>query len=178
MVAIVAALELTNTTHFFHKGPKKLPTFPISTPTTGSASTNNQKGQIAATSQTTSNTQTQPENNKDSTGSSNQSVTLVEPSGNFVSNHHPNIGGSPAPNTITSVCTTTPGASCQIIFTKDSLTKSLPSQITDKGGSTYWNNWNINSVGLTAGSWQVKAVATMNNQTKSATDPMQLVVAP
>src|ERR1700733_4101879 len=37
-------------------------------------------------------------------------AVLVMPSGDFVSNHHPNLSGSPAPNLITSSCTTTSGA--------------------------------------------------------------------
>jgi len=107
---------------------------------------------------------------------SNSSTTLVAPSGDFVSDHHPNLSGSPAPNTMTSVCNTTAGASCQIFFTNNSVVKSLPSQVANSGGSVYWN-WTLQSVGLTAGSWQIKAVATMGTQTQSTNDATTLVVS-
>jgi len=112
-----------------------------------------------------------------SSGSGGSSAVLIAPSGSFVSNHHPSLSGSPAPNTVTSVCNTTPGATCQITFTMDSVTKSLPSQTVDSGGSTYWTNWKLQDVGLTAGSWKVNAIASLNGQTKTASDAMSLVVS-
>lgn len=105
------------------------------------------------------------------------SAVLVAPTGDFVSNHHPNLSGSPAPNTMSSVCNTTPGASCQINFTKDGVVKSLPSEVADAGGSAYWN-WKLQDYGLTSGSWQIQAVTSLNGQTKSATDALDLVVNP
>lgn len=111
--------------------------------------------------------------NKAITGSS---ATLFTPTGDFVSNHHPNLSGSPAPNSMSSVCDTTPGASCKITFTKDGVTKSLASQTTDANGSTYWY-WKLQDIGLTTGSWKVQAIASLNSQTKSASDAMDLVVA-
>lgn len=110
-------------------------------------------------------------------GSAGSSTELITPSGSFVSDHHPNLSGSPAPNTITSVCNTTPGASCQITFTMDGVTKSLHAQTADSGGSTYWSNWKLQDVGLTAGSWKVQATASLNGQTKTASDAMALVVS-
>lgn len=106
-------------------------------------------------------------------------ISLLIPSGNFVSDHHPNLGGSPAPNTLTSVCVTTPGASCTITFinTNGDITKTLPAQVTDRGGATYWN-WQMQTIGLTSGTWTIKATASLGNQTKTATDPMQLTVSP
>lgn len=110
---------------------------------------------------------------------SNSTVSspLVQPSGGFVSNHHPNLSDLPAPNSIVSVCNTTPGATCQVFFTKDGVQKSLPAQVTDSGGSTYWS-WTLQNIGLTTGSWQVKATATLGYQTQSASDVMELVVSP
>jgi len=104
------------------------------------------------------------------------SSTLFTPSGDFVSNHHPNLSGSPAPNTISSVCNTTPGASCKITFTQGDLVKSLSSQTTDANGSTYWS-WKLQDVGLTQGTWKIEAVASLNGQTSTASDAMDLVVA-
>jgi hypothetical protein len=115
------------------------------------------------------------------TGSTTEGVpsnlSLLEPSGNFVSNHHPNLGGSPAPSAEQSVCNTTPGASCYIKFTKGDITKTLASQATDGNGSTYWN-WDIKDSGFTEGSWQITATATLNGLTKSTTDSQDLVVQP
>jgi hypothetical protein len=102
-------------------------------------------------------------------------VTLLTPTGSFVSNHHPNLGGSPAPNTESSVCTSTSGATCKITFTKDGVTKSLATETTDNGGSAYWD-WKLQDIGLTAGSWQVQAEVSLSGQTKTATDAMDLTV--
>lgn len=118
----------------------------------------------------------QPGDNKNNGGTA-APTKLLAPSGNFVSNHHPNLSGSPAPSTITSVCTTTPGGMCQITFSKNGVTKTLPSQMTDRGGSTYWNDWSLQTYQLTAGSWQVTATASLNGQTQSTTDALMLEVS-
>ncbi|HSW98361.1 MAG TPA: hypothetical protein VLF71_00835 [Candidatus Saccharimonadales bacterium] len=104
-------------------------------------------------------------------------ATLTAPQGNFVSNHHPNLGGTPAPNSEQSVCNTTPGAICEIIFTKDGVTKSLQPQTADSGGAAYWS-WKLQDVGLTAGSWHVSAQSTLGSQNKTADDAITLEVAP
>lgn len=164
LIGVVAILDVTNVTHFFHKDTKKY----IDTPTTGGSSANEQKGEPS----TGNNSGSQPTDNK---GSSNDgSVFLLTPAGDFVSNHNPGSNGSPLSES--SVCTTTPGATCQITFTKDGVTKLLPAQVTDQGGSSYWNNWTLQQYGLTPGSWQIKAVATLNGQTKTATDAINLTV--
>ncbi len=118
------------------------------------------------------------ENNEKSEGTTPSSdTTLEEPTGSFVSNHHPNLGGSPAPNNIQSSCTTTPGAKCTITLTKNGTTKSLGEKTTNDDGSAYWD-WKLQDVGITEGSWQVTATANLNGQTKSATDPIALEVKP
>ena len=149
-----------------------------SQPITASQATKGELSQPGAAGQsnkTGTSANTQPDNSKDQPAGS--SATLVTPTGDFVSDHHPNLSGSPAPNLESSVCTTTPGASCKITFTKDGVTKALTPETTDLGGSAYWD-WKLQDVGLTAGSWQIQAVATLNGQTMSATDAMNLVVAP
>jgi hypothetical protein len=108
---------------------------------------------------------------------STPSKTLFAPSGNFVSNHNPNMSGKPAPNLIQSVCVTTPGATCTITFTKDGTTKSLPNQTADGEGATYWD-WKLQDIGLSAGEWKIQAKATLNGQTKTTDDPLNLRVAP
>ena len=99
---------------------------------------------------------------------------LVQPTGNFVSAHK-NV---PVTASLSSVCNTSSGATCQIVFTSGSESHSLPAQTTDLGGSTYWNSWTPESIGLTPGSWTIKAVATLGSDTKSNTDALMLEVAP
>lgn len=117
-------------------------------------------------------------NSGNSTTSSDNSLTntLLAPTGNFVSNHRPNLSGSPAPNVLTSVCNTTPGAYCQISFSMNGITKDLPKEKTDSGGAAYWNNWSIQNIGLQVGSWKITAIATLSGQSKTASDPMLLVI--
>lgn len=91
----------------------------------------------------------------------------------LVSNHYPGKNGSPT--TEQSVCNTTPGASCYIQFTMGNATKKLSAQVAGSSGATIWN-WDINTAGLTSGSWQITAVASLGNQTKTASDPQALVI--
>lgn len=100
---------------------------------------------------------------------------LAAPTGTFVSDHHVRLGASVG---LTSVCNTTPGAECQITVTKDGVTKSLLAETTDAGGAAYWNDWTPQSIGLSVGSWQVKATATLGHQSKTALDALALTVAP
>jgi hypothetical protein len=118
----------------------------------------------------------QSNNDKDQ-ATTDVNTPLTTPTGSFVSNHNPNLSGSPAPNSMQSTCTTTPGAKCQITFKLGSTTKSLPAQQTDRGGSAYWS-WELQDIGLTEGSWEVTAKATLGSQTKTATDSMKLEIKP
>ena len=103
------------------------------------------------------------------------SVTPSTPLGTFVSNHRPNLSGSPTPNTETSTCTTTPGVQCQIRFTNNNIVKSLPSQLTDSNGNTNWS-WKLQDIGLTSGSWKISAIAINGSHTSTANDSMNLEV--
>lgn len=122
-------------------------------------------------STTSTNTTKQP------TPSSGVTGNLIAPTGSFVSNHHPNLSGSPAPNQEQSVCNTTPGATCDIEFTNNGITKSLGAKTADSSGATYWT-WTLQSIGLAHGSWKITAKATLNNQTKTAIDALLLDVQP
>ncbi len=166
VVGIFAVLELTNTTYIFHK--KKVPlTIPVDT-------TKSIPAQTKSTPSNSSNTsgQTTINQNKIPSPSTDTSSTLVQPYGTFVSNHMPGQNGSDMNEQ--SACDTTPGATCYIQLT-DSGGKStkLPSQTVGNDGSTIWN-WDANI--LTSGDWQVTAIASLNGQTKSATDPTKLVI--
>jgi hypothetical protein len=147
------------------------------TVTTGSSYT---KGQTDITNQPNSpnpTTSTKNENTPTTSATTNTTSNTnppITPTGDFVSNHTPGQNGSPL--TETSVCNTTPGATCTIIFTMGSETKSLPTKTVDSGGSAYWNNWLPSQYGITYGSWSVKATANINGQSVSNTDAMQMVV--
>lgn len=161
LVVIIVGLELTGVTHIFHKKPAPVV----------SGSSFNTKGEPKSAKKGSGSDSASSKN------SPNGSTTaLIVPSGSFVSNHHPNLSGSPAPNTMSSVCNTTPGASCKISFTKDGSTKSLDTQTADANGAAYWN-WKLQDIGLAAGTWNIQASANLNGQTKTAADAMDLVVA-
>lgn len=101
----------------------------------------------------------------------------ADPSGTFVSNHRPSLSGAAQQQSEQSVCNTSPGANCYITFTKGSIVKTLAAQTTDASGATYWS-WNINDSGFSAGTWTVKALASLNGQTSTASDPIDLVIQP
>jgi len=162
VVAVVAVLELTNTTHLFHKdlGSGGIPS---------TSPTKTTKPAVNNTSSTSDQTKTAVNNSATiTTGGPPPQV----PTGNFVSNHRP--GGS-APTSEASTCNTTPGAVCYIQFTKGSITKKLDAQTTGKDGGAIWY-WDVKSAGLEAGSWKVTAVATLNGQTQTADDGLALEV--
>lgn len=146
-------------------------------PSTGQ-STNNGKDSTA--DQNTS----KASNDKDSSGSTTtpptttSSATLTSaPSGSFVSNHLPSLSGSPRPKEEESTCTTIPGASCSIQFTKtDGATKELKSQVAGDNGTVIWN-WDVASAGFTPGEWTITATATLNGVSKSTTDSIKMVVS-
>lgn len=166
-------LELTNTIDLFHNTKK--------VSDTGTTASSESKGETPLTQNQAPTTATgqasQSAGNNKSSGTSSTSAPLKDPFGNFVSNHRPNLSGYPAPNEIQSICNTTPGATCQINFTKDGVTKSLPSQTTDSEGATYWA-WKLQDIGLTQDTWQIQAKATLNGQVKAANDALDLVVSP
>lgn len=166
LVCLVAILELTNVTHIFHK----------KTVVVVSGSSFNTKGEPKSTKPVTQNGSASGVSNNTGSKSTGSSLALVAPSGDFISNHHPNLSGSPAPNTMSSVCNSSPGASCQIIFTQDGVVKSLPVKTTDSNGTAYWN-WQLQDIGLTSGSWSIQASASLSGQTKTASDVMDLVVS-
>ena len=169
LICLVGVLWLTNVIPIFHKAkPAQTTSGPVTkgeSQQTGSSQANNSsKSNITGTTKS---------NNSINT---NSNAVLLPPTGDFVSDHHPNLSGSPAPNTMSSVCTTTPDATCTIVFTKSGVTKYLAGETTDSNGSAYWY-WKLQDIGLTAGSWQIQATATLNSQTKTASDAMDLVVS-
>ncbi|HVV25583.1 MAG TPA: hypothetical protein VHC21_00935 [Candidatus Saccharimonadales bacterium] len=175
-LAILLAVVIVGALKSFDVGP-----FHKKVAMTVSGTSFNTKGETgknsgtSASKQTNSGTTDSDEESSSSSKAAPSAQTLFTPTGEFISNHSPNLSGSPAPNTESSVCNTTPGATCQITFTMDSTTRSLPAKTADANGSVFWS-WNLQSVGLTAGSWKVQAIASQNGQTKTASDAMLLVV--
>jgi cytoskeletal protein RodZ len=167
IVIVLSLLEVTGVTHFFHKqtSGSTIPSKANRVSGTSSYKT--------ATPTSTSSASSSTSQKNGTANTANSSAPLVEPSGTFASNHTP--GKNDTSTNEQSVCTTTPGASCQIQFTKAGVTKSLESQVADPTGATYWS-WDVKDSGLTAGSWKVSAVATLNGQTKTADDVIPLEI--
>jgi hypothetical protein len=173
---VVGALELTGVIDVFKSKPEGLATQATTPNRTGGSETKGSNGN-ANSNGTDDKDTAKPEDDKSSAGSIDPSTPLKEPSGNFVSNHHPNLSGSPSPNEIQSTCVTTSGATCTIVFTKGSETKQLPVQNTDLEGAAYWS-WKLNDIGLSAGTWKVQAKAALGSQTKTTSDALDLEVKP
>jgi hypothetical protein len=173
ILIILAIIVLVSAGIFYYVNQKNNNT-PITppAPSGGSAATKEKDA-----SSSTSIGSSKDQNTDSTTPEIDSGVTPQTPVGTFVSNHHPNLDGQPAPNTIESTCTTTAGATCTLTFTNEATSLSLPAQKTDQNGNTTWT-WKLQDIGLTAGSWTVTATA--QNGTKSAfsTDPMKLEVAP
>lgn len=159
-------LELTNTTHLFHK--QKAVTGVIPTTSTSTKT---------PTDNTTSTQPSQTTSAKTPAVNSGSNLPLVAPYGSLVSNHQPNLSGTPAPSSEQSSCNTTPGATCYIVFTKDGATNRLPDQVANSYGVAYWS-WDVKQAGMTQGSWQIQAITTLNGQTKSTPDTINLNVQP
>ena len=171
-VGVFSALETTGVIDVFkHKNPG-LATEPVSDKRSGGVNTKGETGTSANTTDTTT-----PATNDTKLPADNSNEPLKEPTGNFVSNHHPSVSGNPTPSSMQSNCVTTTGATCTIVFTKGTVVKQLPDQKTDLEGAAYWS-WNLQDIGLTAGTWKVQAKVTLGNQTKTADDAISLEVSP
>lgn len=114
------------------------------------------------------------QSNKSASNLTSSGPGPTKPFGNFVSNHSP---GNGLPTQEKSTCNTTPGASCYIQFSMGDLTKKLSTQTTDSSGATYWS-WDIKDAGLSEGSWQISAIATLNGQSATTQDQIPLKIQP
>ncbi|HSX16792.1 MAG TPA: hypothetical protein VLH86_01685 [Patescibacteria group bacterium] len=167
---VVTALELTGVINIFknkHPGLATQPTTPNRT------SGPNTKGEQPATTPAAN-----PNTSENDTKlpAADPNAKLIDPSGSFVSNHHPTLSGTPGP-AMQSACVTTSGATCTIIFTKGSEVKQLPVQTTDREGAAYWT-WDVQKLGLSAGTWKVQAKAELGTQSKTADDALDLEIKP
>ena len=161
---IVGILQVTHTIHLFRK------------PTVATSASFTSKGENSTPTTSSSPAATSQSSNTDSKANAQANQAVLTPSGNFVSNHHPNLSGWPTPNTLVSVCEGTPEASCFISFTMGNTTKSLSTQTISQTGSAYWS-WKLQDVGLTVGTWQIKATSTIDGHTATSVDALNLVVS-
>lgn len=125
------------------------------------------------TNSKSSNSSTQTDNNNPKVPSQveTNTNTLVPPSGTFV-----NLYNADANTQMSSICNTTPGASCQIIFTKSSTTIALQAKTSDSSGAATWA-WTPNQVGLTSGSWHIVATSRLGSQVKTTDNgSLELVI--
>jgi hypothetical protein len=106
-------------------------------------------------------------------GTTTDRAVLSAPWGNFVSNHSPGQNGSPLAET--SVCNTTPGATCYLKFTNGAKTRLLDKKVANVNGSIIWN-WDVKAAGFESGDWRITAIATLNGKTKSTVDSLPLSV--
>jgi hypothetical protein len=170
VIALVLILEVSDTTHIFHKQKavsgtiKTIPYSPKQPAQTETSDTNTasvKSSTVGGGSQNAKN------------GASSSSDDLVAPSGTFVSNHKPGQNGTPTKEQ--SLCNTTAKATCYIKFVQGTVIRTLPAQTADNSGSSTWL-WDLSEAGLTTGSWKVSAIATLNGQTKTTDDPIALEV--
>lgn len=171
-VIVLATLEHKGVINLFGHRYPGLATQPTTPNRTAGPST---KGEQPTPTDQNTPTPTPPSDESNKVPSNEPAGPFKEPSGTFVSNHHPNLSGSPSPNEIQSTCVTTSGATCTIVFSKDGVTKQLPVQNTDKEGAAYWS-WKLQDIGLTTGTWKVQAKAVLGSQTKTTNDALDLEV--
>ena len=172
LVGVLVALEFTNTTYLFHRRKAVSGLVPSTSPQSSTKSSD-KSTTPSNNSSTSQNSSSQSTKNQGSTSG----TELTAPFGTFVSNHRPNLDGSPAPSQEQSVCQTTPGASCYIKFTSGNIVKALPAQTVDQNGQVIWN-WDVNQAGFTEGSWKITAIATLNGTTKTTDDSLALEIGP
>jgi cytoskeletal protein RodZ len=178
LVVVLAVVVLYSTGHVsFHKS-RIAPVIPSTNPAPKSSSTNKTDKSTVSNSGSAQTTNPTDTSQKAGTPSATNTTPPIEPTGTFVSNHYPGKNGDPT--TEQSVCNTTPGATCFIQFTQGSVVKLLAPQTVGSDGATYWS-WDAKaatSIGLTAGSWNVSAVASLNGQTQTSDDAIALVMQP
>ncbi len=174
-LAILAIVIIAISIIVYFKMNKSTKSSPITANQYTKGQTNNSKTKNGSSNSPSMATVKHSNSTSGSPVNNNQSnLALLSPSGNYVSNHNP--GANNTPSTETSVCNTTPGATCQISFNQGIVTKYLPTQITNQSGTTYWNNWNPQGIGLYAGKWTIKATSSLNGSSKSSYDAMQLTI--
>jgi len=114
-------------------------------------------------------TSPQPAKNASPEPSSKNLVSPAEQS-TYASYHTPGINTPEE-----SVCVTSPGAICYIQFTRGSEVKRLTKKVVDSSGTATWD-WTPGSAGLSKGAWEVSAIASLDGQSKTGSDALDLEV--
>ena len=169
---VILLLGYLGIRHFFIKQIAYIPSTKIA-PNTAQAESKSIASQSAATPDNPSVKQNAPS----PSGGQSSDGNFLAPSGSFVSNHRPSLSGNTAPTEEVSTCNTSPGAKCYIEFGQGNAVKKLDVQTADSSGSVNWI-WDVAKAGFTEGSWQIKAVATLNGQTKTTEDSFVFEVQP
>jgi hypothetical protein len=173
LIIVVGVLETSNVTHFFHAQKVTKVTAPTASASTKGVKSSNTPTK-ATTEATTTSTPPPVSDTPVKNNAANTNAQLVAPWGTFVNLHSASLDTA-----LGSTCNTTPGATCQIIFTNGTTVKALASQAADAGGAVYWTNWTPNgkNIGLTPGTWHVSAKSTLGSQTQTAEDGTDLVIS-
>lgn len=178
-VIVLILLEAFDVTHIFHasKAPDNGGTGSATTkgikPTTKPSAPSPDNPVVGGTTPAPSNPQQSgpvKQNPPDTT------APLIAPSGTFA-NIYKDVHLS---DNMQSTCNTTPGATCQIIFTSGGVTRSLPLKTADGGGAVYWS-WKPNdaNVKLSPGTWHIIARATLGSQVKTTDNgALELEITP
>jgi hypothetical protein len=58
-------------------------------------------------------------------------------------------------------------------FTNGELTRTLNEQTTNNDGNAFWT-WDVKTAGFTLGKWIVTITATLNGQSKTAQDSLEV----
>lgn len=170
-VALIIIFGLWYGLRNHHQAAAVTTTLKISKTSLSPQSASNSIPTTASTTDKSSGSQGTPAASTTTTGSG-----PAAPNGtDFVSDHNPSLSTRSSEN---SVCSSTAGASCYIEFSNSNGdVVKLPTQTLDNSGNTYWS-WDVKQNNLSVGSWQITAVATLNGQTQSAQDPLNLTVRP
>jgi biotin carboxyl carrier protein len=171
IIAAIAGLELSDTTHWFHSAKAPAAQHTASQPS-GPANAVQENKQAGSSAPSTSPSPAVPSSNDTKiTSPTPANVKLLAPRGTFANEYDVGEGQQ-----MSSTCNTNSGVYCKIVFTKDGVSKSLPKRLTDASGNASWA-WKPKDIGLTPGTWHIKAIATYQSQTKTTSnDPLTLKV--
>lgn len=174
IIALLVVIPLVTVLVWATTFRQKVTTIPATNTSTSTSTTSQNASSNPSTNNDKNPGATTPQNQNSPEGTG---AGPMKPYGSFVSNHHPSVSGATAPSSMQSVCSGTPGAKCYISFTKGNEVRKLPEQTIASDNSTIWD-WDINSAGLTAGTWEIKAISTLNGKTETAEDTLKLEVQP
>lgn len=166
LLIIIGGLYQANKLPFWHRASI--------IPTTGSSYTKGTPSTGGPSSTSPSHSVTKTNTNSSNQGSDTAppiTQQLTAPWGTYA-----NVSTAKMGQQMESTCNTTPGATCEVIFTNNGVTKHLDPEVTDAGGAVYWA-WVPQSIGLTPGTWHMTMKATLGGDTKTTSDdPLTLEI--